>query len=164
MDAETPRMTTTPLTALRQHSTGALRPGEEFVAGLHVHAPNHDRASRDAMFGVVVGSIMAYRDQQREQAASTIAVPAAGAYVAVTGQRVLVFASSVSMHPTELLGAVDRENLRLDVETGRVGLVKQTHLRLLHGGETVLDAACSAKSPDLDTIRDLIPPPEPEAA
>lgn len=150
-------MTTTPLAALRQRCASSLQPGEEFLAGIHVHAPDHDRANRDAMLGVAVGSLLAYRDQQHEQRDAAIAVGGAGAYVGVTDRRILVFGTAVGLHPKDLLGAVDRAGISLDSSVSRVGLVKQARFHLLDGERTVVDAACSAKSPDLDAIRALIP-------
>jgi hypothetical protein len=150
-------MTTTPLAALESHGAGALEPGETFLAGIRVEVPSYERVSRDAMYGVALGSVLSYRDQKREQHSSTIPISGAGAFVGVTERRVLVFASGVGLHPTELLGAVDRAGLTLDSATYRAGLVKQAHVRLLAGPETVLDAVCSARNPDLDALRNLIP-------
>ena len=150
-------MTTTPLAALRQHCDSSLEPGEEFLAGIHVHAPEHERANRDVMLGVAVGSLIAFRDQLHEQRAAVIPLGGAGAYVGVTDRRILVFGTAVGLHPKELLGAVDRDGISLDSSVSRIGLVKQARFRLLDGERTVVDAACSAKSPDLESMRGLIP-------
>jgi hypothetical protein len=150
-------MTTTPLASLQQHCAAALRPGEEFLAGIRVEVPDDGRASRDAAFGVAIGSVLALRDQKRRQQSATIAIGGSGAFVGVTDDRVLVFESGFGLHPTELLGAVDREGLTLATETHRAGLVKKSRFRLLDGDRTVVDAVCSAHNPDLASIEALIP-------
>jgi hypothetical protein len=150
-------MTATPLASLQQHGSAALRPGEEFLAGIRVEVPDDGRASRDAAFGVAIGSVLQLRDQKRRQEAATIPITGAGAFVGVTGDRVLVFASGFGLHPTELLGAVDRDGLTLATETCRVGLVKKSRIRLLAGDRTVVDAMCSAHNPDLPALAELIP-------
>jgi hypothetical protein len=150
-------MTATPLASLQQHASASLRPGEEFLAGIRVEVPEDGRASRDAAFGVAVGSVLQLRDQKRRQAAAEIAITGAGAFVGVTGERVLVFASGFGLHPTELLGAVDRTGITLRTEVYRVGLVKRSRVRFLDGDRVVVDAACSARNPDLDSVRALFP-------
>jgi hypothetical protein len=150
-------MTTTPLAALQQHCASALRPGEEFLAGIRVEVPDEGRASRDAAFGVAIGSLLQLRDQKRRQEAATIAIGGAGGFVGVTGERVLVFASGLGLHPTELLGAVERDGLSLATETYRAGLVKRSRFRLLDGTRVVVDAVCSAHNPDLAEIAALLP-------
>ena len=146
-------MTATPLASLQQHVSASLRPGEEFLAGIRVEVPEEGRASRDAAFG----SVLQLRDQKRRQEAAAIPITAAGAFVGVTGERVLVFASGFGLHPTELLGTVDRDGLALVTEVYRVGLVKKSRFRLIDGKRTVVDAVCSAHNPDLDAVRDLLP-------
>lgn len=150
-------MTATPLASLQQHATASLRPGEEFLAGIRVEVPEDGRASRDAAFGVAVGSVLQLRDQKRRQEAAAIPITGAGAFVGVTGTRVLVFASGFGLHPTELLGAVDRAGVTLRTEIYRIGLVKKSRVRLLDRDRVVVDAACSAHNPDLDTLRALFP-------
>ena len=150
-------MTATPLASLQQHASASLRPGEEFLAGIRVEVPEDGRASRDAAFGVAVGSVLQLRDQKRRQAEAAIAITGAGAFVGVTGERVLVFASGFGLHPTELLGAVDRAGITLRTEIYRVGLVKRSRVRFLDGDRVVVDAACSAHNPDLDPVRALFP-------
>lgn len=150
-------MTTTPLAALEQHSASALRPDETFLAAIHVHAPDGGRATRDATFGIAVGSVMAYRAQKQAQRTSVIAIPAAGAFIGVTETRIIVFASGVMIRPGELIGAIDREGVTLSSDSFRQGLVKRAHVTLLDGDRTVLDAVCSEKSPDLEALRALIP-------
>jgi hypothetical protein len=150
-------MTTTPLAALEQRCSSALGPGEQYIAGIRVEVPEDGRASRDAMFGVAVGSILSMRDQKQRQHAAEIPINAAGAFLGVTGSRVLVFNVGAGFHPKDLVGSVDREGLTLDSETFRSGVVKRARVRVLDGDRVVVDAVCSAKNPDLDALRDLIP-------
>jgi hypothetical protein len=150
-------MTATPLASLQQHVSASLRPGEEFLAGIRVEVPEDGRASRDAAFGVAVGSVLQLRDQRRRQGAVAIPITGAGAFIGVTGERVLVFASGLGLHPTELLGAVDRADVTLSTEVYRVGLVRRSRVRLLTGDRIVVDAVCSAHSPDIDSLRALLP-------
>ena len=150
-------MTTTPLASLQQHVSASLRPGEEFLAGIRVEVPDDGHASRDAAFGVAIGSVLQLRDQKRRQETAAIPITGAGAFIGVTGERVLVFASGFGMHPTELLGAVDRGELSLATEIHRVGLVKKSRVQLLDGDRIVVDASCSAHNPDLDALRALLP-------
>src|SRR6476646_9176681 len=131
-------MTATPLASLQQHASASLRPGEEFLAGIRVEVPEDGRASRDAACGVAVGSVLQLRDQKRRQATAAIPITGAGAFVGVTGERVLVFASGFGLHPTELLGAVDRAGLTLSTEAYRAGLVKRSRLVLREGDRTVV--------------------------
>jgi hypothetical protein len=150
-------MTATPLASLQQHVPAALRPGEEFLVGIRVEVPDDGRTSRDAAYGVAIGSVLPLRDQKRRQAEAAIPITGAGAYIAVTGARVLVFASGFGLHPTELLGAVDRAGLTLSTGVLRVGLVKKSRVRLLDGDRIVVDAVCSAHNPDLESLRSLFP-------
>jgi hypothetical protein len=150
-------MTTTPLAALQQHCTASLRLGEEFLAGIRVEVPDEGRASRDAAFGVAIGSVLQLRDQKRRQETAVIPISGAGAFIGVTGERVLVFASGFGLHPTELLGSVDRAGVTLKTEIYRVGLVKRSRVRLLDGDRVIVDAASSAHNPDLDALRVLLP-------
>jgi len=150
-------MTATPLASLQQHVSASLRPGEEFLVGIRVEVPEDGRASRDAAYGVAIGSVLQLRDQERRQEEAVIPITGAGGYVGVTGDRVLVFASGFGLHPTELLGAVDRAGVSLSTAVYRVGLVKKRRLRLLDGDRIVLDAVCSAHNPDLDALRELFP-------
>src|SRR3954470_4942690 len=150
-------MTATPLASLQQHVSAALRPGEEFLAGIRVEVPDAGRASRDAAFGVALGSVLQLRVQKRRQDAPGVAITGAGAFLGVTGERVLVFASGFGLHPTELLGSVDRAGVTLRTEVDRVGLVKRSRVRFLDGDRVVVDAACSARNPDLDSVRALFP-------
>jgi hypothetical protein len=150
-------MTSTPLASLQQHVSASLRPGEEFLAGIRVEVPEDGRASRDAAFGVAIGSVLQLRDQKRRQETAAIPIAGAGAYIGVTGERVLVFASGLGLHPTELLGAVDRAGVDLKTEIYRVGLVKKSRVRLLDGDRVIVDAASSAHNPDLDALRALLP-------
>jgi hypothetical protein len=149
-------MTATPLASLQQHAASALRPGEAFLAGIRVETPDDGRASRDAAFGVAIGSVLQLRDQKRRQEAVAISIGGAGAFIGVTDQRVLVFASGVGFHPTELLGTVDRDGLTLATETYRAGLVKKSRFRLLQGDRTIVDAVCSVHNPDLETVQGLL--------
>src|SRR6476661_1613881 len=135
-------MTATPLASLQQHASASLRPGEEFLAGIRVEVPEDGRASRDAAFGVAVGSLLQLRDQKKRQEAAAIPITGAGAFVGVTGERVLVFASGFGLHPTELLGTVDRDGMALVTEVYRVGLVKKSRFRLMDGKRTIVDAVC----------------------
>ena len=150
-------MTTTPLASLQQHCAAALRPGEEFLAGIRVEVPTDGRVAKEAAFGVTVGAMLQLREQRREQQAATIPLKGAGGFVGVTAERVLVFESGFGLHPTTLVGAVDRAGLTLSAEVFRSGLVKKASVRLLDGDRTVLDAVCSAGNPDLATIKGLIP-------
>jgi hypothetical protein len=150
-------MTATPLASLQQHVSSSLRPGEEFLAGIRVEVPDDGRASRDAAFGVAIGSVLQLRDQKRRQQTAAISIGGAGAFVGVTNERVLVFASGVGFHPTELLGAVDRDGLTLATDVYRAGLVKKSRFRLLDGDRTVVDAVCSAHNPDLESLQGLLP-------
>jgi len=150
-------MTATPLASLQQHASASLRPGEEFLAGIRVEVPEDGRASRDAAYGVAIGSVLQLRDQKRRQDAAVIPITGAGAYVGVTGARVLVFASGFGLHPTELLGAVDRAGVTLSTGVYRVGLVKKRRFRLLDGDTLLLDAVCSAHNPDLASLGTLFP-------
>jgi len=150
-------MTATPLASLQQHVSASLRPGEEFLAGIRVEVPEDGRASRDAMYGVAIGSVLQLRDQKRRQEAVAIPITGAGAFVGVTEERVLVFASGFGLHPTELLGAVDRAGVTLSTGQYRVGLVKKSRVRILEGDRVVVDAVCSAHNPDLDSLRALLP-------
>src|SRR3954454_24067843 len=149
-------MTATPLASLQQHASATLRPGEEFLAGIRVEEPEDGRASRDAAFGVAIGSVLQLRDQKRRQEAAAIPIGGAGAFIGVTDERVLVFAAGVGFHPTELLGAVDREGLTLTTETYRAGLAKKSRFRLLDGDRTIVDAVCSVHNPDLETVQGLL--------
>jgi len=150
-------MTATPLASLQQHASASLRAGEEFLAGIRVEVPDDGRASRDAAYGVAIGSVLQLRDQKRRQDAAVIPITGAGAYVGVTDARVLVFASGFGLHPTELLGAVDRSGVTLSTGVYRVGLVKKRRVRLLDGDRLLLDAVCSAHNPDLASLTALFP-------
>ena len=150
-------MTATPLASLQQHVSSSLRPGEEFLVGIRVEVPEDGRTSRDAAYGVAIGSVLQLRDQKRRQADAAIPITGAGAYVGVTGERVLVFASGFGLHPTELLGAVDRDGITLATGVYRVGLVKKSRVRFLDGDRIVLDAVCSAHNPDLDLAQHAVP-------
>jgi len=150
-------MLMTPLAALEHHAASALQPGEHFLAGIRVEVPDEGRASRDAVYGVALGSVLSMRDQKQRQRETTIPISGAGAFVGVTETRVLVFAVGVGLHPKELLGAVDRAGVTLATEVYRSGVVTRAHLRLLDGGRVLVDAACSAKNPDLEGFRGLVP-------
>src|SRR6478735_2832875 len=123
-------MTMTPLAALQQHCASALEPAEEYLAGIRVEVPDDGRASRDAMFGVAVGSVLAMRDQKQRQREAAIAIRGAGAFIGVTASRILVFGVGAGLHPKELLGTVDRAGVTLDAESYRSGIVKRAHVRL----------------------------------
>ncbi len=150
-------MTSTPLAALARQCATALGPGEEFLAAIRVDAPSHDRVSRDALVGITVGLMLAEREQRRAQHENAIAVPVTGAFIGVTATRVLVFGVRLGLQPTHLIGAVERAGLTLESEPFRTGLSKRAHVRLVEGDRTIVDAVCSAKSPDLVTLRELIP-------
>jgi hypothetical protein len=150
-------MTMTPLAALQQRATSALQPGEEYLAAIRVEVPDDGRASRDAMFGVAVGSVLAMKDQKQRQRQAVVPITGAGAFIGITASRVLVFAVGAGLHPKELVGSVDRSGLTLDTEDYRSGLMKRAHVRLLDGDRVIVDAACSAKNPDLDALRELVP-------
>ena len=149
-------MTTTPLAALQQHCASALEPGEEFLAAIHVQAMQYDKASRDALFGITAGLVMAYRDQKHAQQTTEIPIKL-GAFIGVTEGRILVFNAGVGLHPKELLGAVDRAGVTLKTQEFRQNLVKHAHFGLFDGDRAILDAMCSAKNPDLESIRSLLP-------
>lgn len=150
-------MTTTPLAALEQRCASALEPDEQYLVGLRVEVPEDGRASRDALYGVAIGSVLSMREQKQRQHAAAIPINAAGAFVGVTASRVLVFNVGAGFHPKDLVGVADRDGLTLDSETFRSGLVKRARVRLLDGDRMILDAVCSAKNPDLDALRELIP-------
>ncbi len=150
-------MTSTPLAALTQHCASALRPGETFLAAIRVDAPNYDRASRDALIGITVGLVLAEREQRREQHRHAVAVPVTGAFLGLTESRLLAFGVRLGLSPTNLIGAVDRAGLTLESEPFRTGLAKRAHVRLVEDDRTVVDAVCSARNPDLETFRSLIP-------
>ena len=81
-----------------------------------------------------------------------------GAFLAVTPTRLLVFGVRLGLQPTRLIGCVDRDGLTLESEPFRLGLAKRATVRLVEGDRTIVDAVCSAKSPDLEALRSLVPP------
>jgi hypothetical protein len=149
-------MTMTPLAALQQHCSSTLAPGESYVAALRVHPPNFDTAGRQALLGVAASSVLALQKERHAQARAEIPLRPNGAYLGLTESRLLVFDAGVN-HPRELLGEVPRSGLTLATEEFRQNLTKHMHLNLLDGSRLVVDAVCSAKSPDLAAFSHAIP-------
>ena len=149
-------MTTTPLAALQQHSASALGAGETFVAALRVHPPDFDTAGRQALLGFAASAVLAYEKQRHTQGEAAIPLRQNGAYLGLTESRLLVFDAGAN-HPRELLGAVARAGLTLETEEFRQNFSKHQHLNFLADGRLMLDAVCSAKSPDLAAFRAAIP-------
>ncbi len=151
-------MTMTPLTALQQYSASSLQPGEEFVAGIAVAAPQSAHQDRNFLLGGIAGSIVLdAMDQHKTQKASTISIPVTGVIIGATQSRILVFKHNMKMQPAEVIGSVEREGLSLDSEEFRQGLVKRIHFTLVKDSTIVVDGVCSPKNSDLDAFRQLLP-------
>lgn len=150
------RMTSNALEALQQHATGALEPGEEFVAGLHIQSPSYDRGGKAAVVGGGLGMLMAAGAERKAQSGNAVALTGAGAFIGVTSTRVLVFGVGLMARPGDLLTEARRADITIEVEPFRAsGIMKMDRVRLVDGDHTFVEGQCSASKKSAAQIDEL---------
>ena len=149
-------MTRTPLAAMAD-AADALDAGEHYLAAIRIDDPDTGRPLRDPILGPV-GMMFGAGKQALMEPVATVTLPSTGGILAVTDAWVLVFGTGFRLGPTQLLGTVDRTGLTLATDTFHASIVRRERIRLYAGDALFLDASVRASSPDLPTIRALLPP------